>query len=549
MSLSRDEQPLARDPFRISRRRLVGGASASAAALALGGGLAARGVRPAAAQGETGIIIGTLGEAENINPFRTSDSESDFRCKMLYDEFVRSNVETYAPEPGLAASWQIDGLDYVFTLQPNARFSDGTEVTAEDVAFTLRGMIAGSSASPRQSKYLSIQGAQEYADGVAREVPGIQVVDPKTLRVTLAQPDAPFLYNMRFIFVVPAAPLQNKSLVADPFFQNPIGAGPYVFQSWEVNGDFVATANPNYWQTGKPVVTPLTHRVIPDANSLVLALESGDIDASNYAAPTEKARLEGNPELQVLTPPFASPNGWMFNCRNPTLANRDVRRAIAMAVNTEQFVADALLGLSGVGRGPIAPGSWAHDPTLAPIPYDPEQARTLLQGAGVAEGTELRFTVNQGNIFREDWLTFTQQALEDVGIRVIPEAVEYAGIVANITGGNPDFDVSGVDFAGVTAEPSELYEQFHSSSPGNYSGYANPELDQLLTEVRAIPEIEAAKPVYQRIQQIIMDDVPMHFAWYRPFISVVGSRFQGVTLSAAYGPFHVLEDWTVGPSA
>ncbi|MDQ3168028.1 MAG: ABC transporter substrate-binding protein, partial [Chloroflexota bacterium] len=518
------------------------------------GGLATAGAAPHLARsragryqdGGAGIIIGTLGEAQTINPFLTNESEGDWRCKMLFDELVHINPATYAPEPGIAASWEIVDQTFTFTLQPNAAFSDGADLTAADVAFTIKGHLAKDTASPRQQKYLSIDGAQAYADGTAPDVTGIEVVDPKTLKITLGTPDAAFLFNLRFIFVVPAAQLEGKSLTDDAWFQAPVGAGPFAFESWQVGGDFVATKNESYWQTGKPALTGFTHRTIADANSLVLALQSGEIDASNYPAPTLKAELEQNPDLAILVPPFTSPNGWMFNVENQYLADVRVRRAIAMALDTTRFADDFLLGLGKPGNGPIAPDSWAYDPNLQPIPYDVEGAKALLAEAGFQAGTELRFLVNSGNVLREDWLAYSQQALEEVGITVVPEAIEYATLTDRVTT-SQDYHACGVDFAGVTAEPSELFDQFHSGSPGNYMNYSNPELDALLEQAKQELDIEVAKGLYAQIQALIVTDVPMFYAWYRPFLHVVKKTYTGYTDSAAYGLFHTLEDWTVTP--
>jgi len=169
----------------------------------------------------------------------------------------------------------------------------------------------------------------------------------------------------------------------------------------------------------------------------------------------------------------------------------------------------------------------------------------LIRAAG-AEGTQLRFNVNQGNIFREDWLTTTQQELQAIGIEVIPELIEYTALVEQVEAG--DFDVTGVDFAGVVAEPSELAEQFGTAASGNYARYSNPDLDELFKQAKQTLDIEAAKPIYAQIQRIIMQDVPMHFAWYRPFLHAVSDRFTGYTDSAQFGLFHTLEDWS-GPSA
>ena len=218
------------------------------------------------------ILIGTLGEAKTINPFASTESEGNWRIKMLFDQFVRIKPDTFAPKPGFAKSWKIDGLTFTFTLQDGLKFSDGSDLTAEDVAFTIRGMLAKATASPRASKLLSIQGAKEYNAGTAMDLAGVKVMDPKTLVVTLATPDASFLANLAYVSPVPKKLLDGKDLSLaskDPFFQKPVGAGPFVFQSWQVGGDFVATKNPNYYQKGLPYLDKFTHRVIADSQSLV----------------------------------------------------------------------------------------------------------------------------------------------------------------------------------------------------------------------------------------------------------------------------------------
>ncbi|MBA2469853.1 MAG: ABC transporter substrate-binding protein [Chloroflexia bacterium] len=489
------------------------------------------------------IIIGTLGDASTINPFLAGDSEDEWRCKILYDEFVRSDPISYTPLPGIAAEWEINDLVITFTLQADVTFSDGSPLTAEDVAFTMRGFIHPDTGSPKQSRFLAIEGAEAYAAGSADDVSGINVIDAGTLEITLARPDAPFLYNMRYVWPVPMAALEGQSLTEADFFQNPVGAGPYTFESWTTGGDFVATANESFWESGKPSIAKVTHRVIADSQSLVLALQGNEIDGSNYPNPAGTELLEQNADLELIIPPFGSPNGWIFNCRHEVLGIKEVRQAIAMALDTEQFAADALLGLGEAGLGPIAPGSWAFDSTLEPIPFDVETARTMIEEAG-ASGAQIRFAVNSGNVLREDWLTYTQQALSEIGIEVIPELVDYATHVEAVTL-NQDFEVSGVDFAGVNSEPSALFDQFHSTAAGNYSGFSTPELDALLEEVKGTLEQEAAIPIYADIQRIIMDEVPMHFAWYRPFLHAVNkTKFAGYQSSSDFGLFYFLQDWT-----
>jgi peptide/nickel transport system substrate-binding protein len=537
----------------LNRRGFIAGAAATAAALGYSKSIFAA---PASKSnllaagfqdGENVILIGTLGEAQSINPFLTNESEGDWRCKMLFEQFVRMDPASYAPTPGpgLASDWTVENLTYTFTINANAKFSDGADLTADDVVFTLLGHLAPDTASPRATKFASIAGAQEFIDGSATEVSGLEVVDPKTLKITLAEPDASFLLNLRYLFVVPKAQLEGKSLTDDAWFQAPIGAGPFVFESWSNGGDFVAKKSPTYYQEGKPALDGFIHRVIADANTLVLALQSNEIEGSVYPAPTLKDQLEQNADLEILIPPFNSPNGWMFNLNNEWLAKKEVRQAIAMAINVEQFAADSLLGIGRQGVGPIAPDSWAFDPDLKPLPYDPAKAKELLDSVSFPAGTELRFNANQGNVLREDWLVLTQQALDEIGITVVPELIEYATLseAVTVTG---DFDATAVDFAGVTADPGELYDQFRSDASGNYMGYSNPELDDLLTQAKQELDLEKAKEIYKQIQAIIVDDVPFFFAWYRPFLHVVNKKYTGYTGSnLEEGVFYTLEDFTL----
>ena len=532
-----------------SRRRLLAGAAGAGGAAVFGKQVFASPSRNAAyqreaAQEEISIISGTLGEAPTINPFKAADSEENWRAVQLFDELLRIDPATYEPIPGIASEFELNDLTVTLTIHPNVQFSDGTDLTAEDVKFTIEGLLAPETASIRQAKFLAIQGAQEFVDGAADEVSGITVVDPKTLTIELARPDAAILYNMRYVRPVPKAQLEGKDLATDEWFQAPVGAGPFVFESWTTGADFVMTRNENYFEEGKPTIQRVTHRVIADAQSLVLALINNEIDASNYPSPTGKAELEQNPDLAILVPPFNSANGWQFNMNHELLANRDVRRGIGMALDREQFAADALLGLGEAAIGsPISPVNWAFDDTLEALPYDPEQARQLISDAG-AEGAQIRFVVNAGNIQREDWLIYTQQALQEVGIEVIPETSEWATLVSAVTE-RKEFEVVGGDFAGVTAEPTELYEDFHTNGSSNYSSYSNPELDALLEQVRETIDIEEAKPLYSDIQRIIIEEVPFFFAWYRPFLHTVNSKWNGYTDSGQEGLFYTLKDWTL----
>lgn len=560
---------------RLDRRTVLGGSAAAALALAGARNAGAAGLplpRGAAvlAQDGSSIRIGTLGEAFSINPFQAQESESYWRSQMLFDAFVRPNPENYSPEPGLAASWDVEKLTFTFHIQPNAKFHDGTDVTADDVKFTIEGLLAPATGSLNAYRFASIAGAEALtgtaaggtpaagtpigatpaaAGGSATGVSGIEVIDPKTLKITLAKPDSSFLYSCQFVYVVPKAQLQGQDLSRTstaPFFQKPIGAGAYVFASLDNStNEFKATANPNFWETGKPAIQNLTHTVIADAGTLANALQSGDIDGSVYADPTLKDQLDSLGTLDTILMPFGSPNGTVFNCRssNAPFDNAEVRRAVAMAVNVEAYVNDSLLGLGQAGLGPIAQSSWAYDKTIQPIPHDPDGAKAIFQKYNMI-GQTYSIIANQGNTLRADWSIRLQADLKALDITINFETPDYPTVVNRVVTTH-DYQLDSGDFAGATGDPNDLYDQFHSGGANNVTGYSSPELDALLEQGRTTLDQEAAKPIWAQVQQILMRDVPMHWAWYRPFVQAVKKEYTGYTnTNLNEGIFATLPDMT-----
>lgn len=498
----------------------------------------------AAGEGQQGgtILIGTLGEAQTINPLLTNETEGTWRCKMMFDEFVELDPETLEPRPNLAKEWTIsdDSLEYTFTLQDNIMFSDGEQLTAEDIEFSLLALLAPDTASTYLPRFTGIVGAKAYNEGTADAVEGIEVVDDLTIKITLEEPNAAFLTNLRQLRPLPKHLLEGKNVKDDPFFQAPVGAGPFKFVSWNTGQDFVTERNPNYWQDGLPYLDGFTHRVIADAQTLVVALETGEIEGSAYALPTQSDVLEAKENLVVLTRPFSIDDGWAFSAtNNEALADKRVRQAIVMSLDTETFAQDFLLGLGKAAVGPVSPSNWAYDDSLEPLPYDPERAQALLEEAGVSDLT-VRLTTNAGNVFREDWVTFTQAALQEVGINVQPDIKEWTQVVAEGTEGT--FEMICPVWTSALVDPDELYLGLHTGESRNVYGYSNPELDKLLEDGRRETDVEKRKEIYSQVQQILIEDAPIYWAWHRPFIDVTTTDFEGYQ-SSVLGFFQELEYW------
>lgn len=494
------------------------------------------------AQSTNWIVVGTLGEAATINPLLTNETEGQWRCKLMFGEFLSLESTTLQPRPNIARSWQIsDDRVYTFTLRDDVRFSDGSQLTASDVDFTLHALLKKDTASPFTPRFTPIKGAKEYNEGSADRISGVEVVDATTLRITLNEPFGPFLTNLRWLRPLPKALLEGKNVRDDPFFQSPIGSGPFKFRSWTTGQDFVADRNPYYYDAGKPYLDGFTHRTIPDSQTLIVSLQTGQIEGSDYALPTQGSQLRSYSNLTVLTtPPGKDVNGFAFGAKNnPALADARVRRAIAMALDVDQFSTDFLLGLGKPMVNSIPPSSWAYNNRLSPMPYDPDAAKRLLQEAG-AGNLRVRITTNAGNKLREDWVTFAQQGLRDVGVEVQPDVKEWAQVVKEGTDGT--FEMICPTFAAGWPDPDELYLPFRTGSPRNVYGYSNPEMDRLLDAGRSSTDIERRKAAYDRIQEILLEDVPVFYAWDRPFIYVTTTSFEGYQ-NNIISLFQDLEEW------
>ena len=537
-------------PAEVRQATQVPAAAPTAAPTSAPAAAAAPTAAPAAAPTVAGapkqggrIIIGTLGEAQSINPLLSNETEGQWRDKLLFEEFVELDLETLLPKPNIAKQWTVsaDGTEYTFSLRDDVKFSDGQPLTADDVAFTLQGILTKDVASVLVPRFNGIKGAQAFLSGEAQSLSGVQVVDPHTLKIVLDQPNAAFLSNLRWLRPLPKHLLDGKDLKNDPFFQKPIGAGPFVFKSWTNGQDYVAERNPNYWEPGKPYLDGFVHRVIADSQTLVVALQTGQIEGSEYALPTQADQLKATGNLAVIVKPQGvDTNGWAFGQKNnPALKDVRVRRAIAMALDTNRFASDFLLGLGKPAKSPVPPGSWAYDNSLQAIPYDPAQAKQLLQEAGQSN-LKVRATANAGNHFREDWVTFTQQSLADIGITVQPDVKEWTQVVKEGTDGT--FELICPTFAPVLVDPDELYISLYSSSPRNVLGYANPEMDKLLDQGRREIDQDKRKQIYAQVQQLILQDVPVFYAWDRPFVSVTSTKYAGYK-NTILSFFNELEDW------
>lgn len=405
-----------------------------------------------------------------------------------------------------------------FTLRDGVRWHDGAPFTSADVAFTYRAIMDEKVASPRRSDFELVE--------------SVGTPDPQTFIVRYKKPFSPALLSwMGAILPGHLLGKLDPSKWPEAYNRAPIGTGPFKFDSWKTNEFIRLKKNPDYF-LGSPWLDSIVFRVLPDPLTLQLAFQTKQVDFWNVS-PWAVKSLENDPRFDLFSAPGNMYNYIGWNLRRPMFQDLRVRQALAQAVNVPQMIKYIIYGRGVQSTGIFTPQVWFFDPSVKPLPYDPAAARKLLDEAGwkvgpdgirVKDGKRFSFTLlaNNGNEVRRDIATLLQDDLKQVGIEVKVEIYEWAVLLKRFVnkgefdaivlgwGLGYDFDQYGIWHSSQT-HPEEL----------NFIGYNNPEVDQLLTDLRQ----EYARPEIIRLagklQQAIYADQPYLFLFVPEGTSVM----------------------------
>ncbi|APG27105.1 peptide-binding protein [Syntrophotalea acetylenivorans] len=496
------------------------------------------------AAGDT-LIIGSGADAVTLLPVLASDGTSSDINGLVYNGLVRYDKDLNI-EADLAERWEIspDNLTITFHLRQGVRWHDGAPFTAEDVLYTYQLLIDPKTPTAYAERY--------------RQVASAQVLDAHTFRVRYHKPLATALISWAFS-VHPRHLLEGTEITKSPLASHPVGTGPYRFVAWKRGEKIVLEANPDYYE-GPPYIHRVLYRVIPDASTMFLEMQSGGLDYMGLT-PLQYAMQTDTPAFRrrfrkYRYPAFAY-TYLGYNLRRPIFQDKRTRQALSFAIDKQEIIDGVLLGLGQVASGPYKPGSWVHNPEVAPYRYDPNRARTLLAEAGWQDsdgdgvldrnGQSLSFTIvtNQGNDQRVKAGEIIQRRLSEVGVKVKLQVVEWAAFLKEFI--NPgNFDATILGWSGGI-DP-DVYNVWHSSKTGpgelNFIAFKNAEVDHLLEAGRRTYDQDERKLVYDRFQEILAEEQPYTFLYVPESLPVVAARFRGIEPAPA-GIMHNFIQWYV----
>jgi peptide/nickel transport system substrate-binding protein len=323
----------------------------------------------------------------------------------------------------------------------------------------------------------------------------------------------------------------------------PIGTGPYRFVSRRAGERIVLVANPDYWE-GKPNLSRVVYRVIPSQATTFLELKAKGVDSASLTALQYKRQTD-YPAFKRAYNKYDYPSNSYtyvgFNLKDPRFADKRVRQAFAYAINKREIIDGVILGMGREATGPYKPGSWAYTDEVKKYPYDLDKARRLLADAGwkdrdadgllVKDGKPFTFELltNQGNDERKKIAEIVQSELRELGVGVEIRIIEWAALLKEYIR-KRRFEAIVLGW-GTGFDPDQ-YVIWHSSQTGpdqmNHIGYANPEADEMLERGRASCVQSERVRYYRRLQEILAEDEPLVFLYFRDALPVVSSRIYGI---------------------
>ena len=519
----------------LSRRDVL---LAGLALPALGGGVGVSSLLlsdPAKAASAGQCVVGVTQEAVNFNP-------------LLY---VNTGVETCVEFIVFDSLWQIDpqgkfipnlaaeiptvenggvskdGLTWTIKLRPDVLWHDGAPFTADDVAFTL-DVILNPKVTVRSRE------GHEHVEHYATK-------DDHTIEIKLKDSFAPYLVSWQKTSVIPKHILSTvPDINIAPFNTNPVGTGPFKFKE-RVAGSYIAfEPNPKY-HGGAPKLTSLVQKYVPDQQTLFAQFQTGEVDVYDIqgippllyqrakALPGSKIELNPNPFVEFI----------YFNCGKPQFQDKRVRKALYMATDRKGWIDAVYYGVPVPTLSYLPPNHWAYNKALVDPGYDPQKAAALLDEAGwkvaadgvrAKDGVRLAFSMSTtaGNKSREQAQQLLQQNFKKINVEMTIKNMPASVVWGDYTV-QSQFDTLMVGWDALLYPDPDYGDRIRSTaipakggSGSNYVQYQNPEIDELCNKGVTTTNLEERKAIYDKIQAILLDDLP--FAPIFSYQTIVGVK-------------------------
>ncbi|MBN2086140.1 MAG: peptide ABC transporter substrate-binding protein [Anaerolineales bacterium] len=493
-----------------------------------------------------------IGGMQRLNPVLDVRNAPDRDVDRLVFSGLLRFDSTGVPVQDLAEGWLIEnGTTYYFRIRDDAFWHDGEPVTAQDVVYTF-GLI-------QDNNY---PGRKDLA-ALWRSVK-VEALSAKEVRFTLSEPYAPFLDYLT-TGLLPYHLLNGvgvKELDALPFNLKPVGSGPFTVDTLIVEEEKIlgVTLRPfEKYYGAKPALEKVDLLYYPTRAAAFEALQSGEVMGLGGLTSAELGTALTSSAWNIYTARLPQASMVFLNLKNddvPFLGQRDVRRALLLALNRQRIIDTVLAGQAVQAAGPILPGTWAEDPNMLPLAYNPDEAARLLDEAGWKipagavpgtdayvrsdeDGAALQFTLVYAEDPRQEAIaTALQDQWAKIGVRVLLRKANMRSLLEdNLAPRTYQAALVDLDLAPYPdPDPYPFWHQTQSPDGQNYSQLDDRAISELLEEARITMDREERARLYRTFQYRFVYQLPALFLWHPVYNYAVDARIAGVAFGPLFDP-------------
>lgn len=461
----------------------------------------------------------------SLDPTDYRDRNTQVALKNMFDSLTTRD-KNLKVVPQLAESWKtLDDTSWEFKLRRGVKFHNGDDFTSKDVKFTL----------DRVTREGALDGKTSPRKSLLEPLSGVTIIDDYTIRI---QTTKPWIILPLMLTLQEIVPMKYMKEVGSLGFQSkPVGTGPFQFVGKEGHDQLVLERFENYYggSPDNPPVQPaplktLIFKHIPENILRIGMLQRGELDIITRISPETVGILKMTPELEVKTTPATRSHFAEINMTRPPFNDPRIRLALNYAVDMRAVVDHVLEGQGRVLPSILLPNAFAYNASLPPYEYNIDRAKKLLSDSGFPKGLSIAIYCPQANLpFANAIALF----LTKVGVNYAIHPVQ-PGSIRDLMATRSKWHLLVTSWGNSTLDPSGiLVPKFKTGGRGNYSGYSNERVDQLLSLADDTLDIKQRDGYYKEVQAIIHKDVPMIFGYAAEEIYALGRWVKNFTPSSS----------------
>jgi len=469
------------------------------------------------------LIYCSEASPEGFDPaLYTAGTTFDASSRAIYNRLVEFERGTTNVIPGLAESWEVsnDALTYTFKLRPGVKFhttdyfTPTRDLIADDVIFSFERQL-----EPDDPFNQYVDGASWVYFNVMSMpalIDSIEKVDDLTVRFNLTRPEAPFLANLAMDFASIlskeyAGQLAEGGDEAD-LNQKPIGTGPFQFVAYQPDAVIRYKAFDDYW-AGRQPIDDLVFAITIDNSVRQQKLLAGECHVMPYPNPADVNALKDDPDIKVLEQEGLNVGYLAYNTQMPPFDNRNVRKALNMAID-KQAVLDAVYeGTGKIAKNPIPPTMWSYNDDIEDDAYDPAAAKEMLEAEGVTDMKMKVWAMPVQRPYNPNARRMAEMIQADfaaVGVDVEIVSYEWGEYLERIKPVDRDGAVL-LGWTGDNGDPDNFLAVLlgcDAVGENNFSQWCNREFDALIQEAKTKSSQEERARLYRRAQEIFKREAP-----------------------------------------